>query len=336
MAHINEIKKIAERVLDNRATAREADYIDRWLREDADLGAWMQEQMAHCSPEMPEGLRRRILHEATGGVLPAAGDSADAAAQVAGSAAPKIRFGRKAAVGLVAAIAVVFVACLYLLGGELFDDIATEPLRVYADAGMRPRLTLPDRSRVTLNSQSTLSYGYDSDSRRRTCELDGEALFDVATDADHPFVVTCNGLTVECRGTSFNVKAYHDEDHITVVLRDGSIVANNGTETIEMTPGTAVSFDRNSRRMESHPVDPSDYCSWPTGLMRFNHDRLGDILRALSRKYGVHINVSSPGLLTEPFTGTIGDGSLEQALDIVTAASDTRYTLRGDVVNISR
>ena len=69
----------------------------------------------------------------------------------------------------------------------------------------RKTIDLEDGSRVSLNTKSRVSVDFDE--RSRTVRLErGEALFDVAHDADRPFVVQVNGAEVRAIGTAFNVR----------------------------------------------------------------------------------------------------------------------------------
>ena len=51
----------------------------------------------------------------------------------------------------------------------------------------------------------------------------GEALFHVARDVEHPFIVETVGGDVTVLGTVFNVNAYSDEDYVQTTLVEGSV-----------------------------------------------------------------------------------------------------------------
>jgi ferric-dicitrate binding protein FerR (iron transport regulator) len=93
---------------------------------------------------------------------------------------------------------------------------AARPLPLAYNSLSTPRagqftLLLPDGSRVWLNNASVLRYPVAFTGTDRTVELAGEAYFEVARDAAHPFRVKVqDGATVEVLGTSFNIMAYSD------------------------------------------------------------------------------------------------------------------------------
>ncbi|MEI3422821.1 MAG: FecR domain-containing protein [Butyricimonas faecihominis] len=65
-----------------------------------------------------------------------------------------------------------------------------------------------------LNSESALRYPVSFVGPERKVYLTGEAYFDVIEDRAHPFSVDVNGSVVRVLGTSFDVRAYRDEDEV--------------------------------------------------------------------------------------------------------------------------
>ncbi len=90
------------------------------------------------------------------------------------------------------------------------------------------RASLADGSAATLNTDTRLRTAFDDGSRRITL-LQGEALFDVAKDADRPFVVTAGEVRVRAVGTSFTVRRL-DDGAVAVVVREGVVEVTRGNE----------------------------------------------------------------------------------------------------------
>lgn len=80
--------------------------------------------------------------------------------------------------------------------------------------GQKSSVTLPDGTRIWLNSGSRVSYSSAFNSRSRTVDLEGEAYFSVARNEKLPFVVQADGMAVTALGTKFNVKAYANEEEV--------------------------------------------------------------------------------------------------------------------------
>lgn len=204
------------------------------------------------------------------------------------------------------------------------------PLTVRTMASEKSRISLPDGSSVILNSKTQLSYLYDEEEGVRNVKLNGEAWFDVKTDPKHPFIVDCDNLKVECRGTEFNVTAYQDEETVTVVLKDGKINAVSARENVEMRPGMLLQYDRTSGHVNTDTVTASDYCNWKSGEIHCDNITLETLFKRLSRTYGATINIQTPSLRTERVYGMMLEGDLKQVLDIVCVACDMEYRIEKD------
>ena len=74
--------------------------------------------------------------------------------------------------------------------------------------GERGELTLPDGTKVQINSESSIIYPKSFRGDTRTVYLSGEANFDVHKDKKHPFIVKTSLLSVRALGTKFNIQAY--------------------------------------------------------------------------------------------------------------------------------
>lgn len=90
--------------------------------------------------------------------------------------------------------------------------------------GQKSDVFLPDGTKVRLNGDSQLRYGSNFNGKQRQVELIGEAYFEVAKDAQSPFIVNARDIQVRALGTSFNVQSYPDEESIYTYLSEGSIV----------------------------------------------------------------------------------------------------------------
>ena len=79
---------------------------------------------------------------------------------------------------------------------------------------------LPDGSVVELNAGAEVAWDF-SGARRMVRLAGGEALFTVAKDADHPFVVVVNGVEVRAIGTVFDV--CRRRDGVDVLVTEGKV-----------------------------------------------------------------------------------------------------------------
>ena len=124
----------------------------------------------------------------------------------------------------VAAIALLILSCwaAYEWGSHNDSLVVDGITMVNAPLGSKSVLSLPDGSVVTLNSGSSITYTKSFGNEERKIELHGEAFLEVQKDKK-PFIVSAKGTEITVLGTSFNVKAYDDEDIVETTLVRGSV-----------------------------------------------------------------------------------------------------------------
>jgi transmembrane sensor len=138
-------------------------------------------------------------------------------------------FALAAVAAAMAAIVVVDVA-----GHRLLELTATPksaavavraqaPIRYTTGIGETRVLTLDDGSVVTLNTATVLVVDFASDERDVRL-IAGQAMFQVAKDANRPFVVAAGDRRITAVGTAFEVRV--DTDRVAVVLVEGRIVVD--------------------------------------------------------------------------------------------------------------
>ena len=121
---------------------------------------------------------------------------------------------------------------------------------VSAEKGQRASVTLPDGTKVWLNSHTELRYKSDYGVKERNVFLNGEAYFEVSKDKEHRFVVNAGEMAVEALGTAFNVKAYNEDPDFVATLFEGSIKAGTGDDNnVILTPDQHVSLNRKSKSL---------------------------------------------------------------------------------------
>ncbi len=153
--------------------------------------------------------------------------------------------------------------------------------------GMEYALTLSDGTKIYLNAESEINFPVSFKGSQRMVELSGEAYFEVAKDAKHPFVVKTRDLSVKVLGTSFNLRAYENEKEVTTTLAEGKVQVFDGRKFEDITPGEQVVYEKATRGMQVRQVDVSRYAAWRDGKFIFRNERLEDIMMYLARWYNV-------------------------------------------------
>lgn len=91
--------------------------------------------------------------------------------------------------------------------------------------------TLPDGSGVFLNKKTELAYAYDKKEKSHVVKLKGEAYFNIQHEDDKKFIIDAAGVFIRDIGTSFNVKAYPEDNTVEVVVEEGKIMFYTDTDS---------------------------------------------------------------------------------------------------------
>ena len=164
--------------------------------------------------------------------------------------------------------------------------------------------TMSDGTRVWINAASTLKYPAKFAADSRTVYASGEIYLEVAKDAGRPFYVVVDGITVKVLGTSFNIRAYADENDTKVTLLEGKIAAQINDKEYTLTPGKQLKRDKTFGETSVRTVDPAEIVSWTRGYYIFKKARLQEVVNTLKNWYGVNIMLSS-GASDIIYTGVV-------------------------------
>lgn len=193
-------------------------------------------------------------------------------------------------------------------------------------------VVLSDGTEVWLNAMSQLTYPVNFRGNERTVKLSGEAYFKVKQDTSQPFCVDFRGYRVKVLGTTFNVKAYKDEDQWQATLCTGSVSLQDivRKETIMLEPGKQAFYNINTRATEVREVETNLYTAWTKGEFRFDNTSVEEIFDVLKRWYTIEVFYENERVRHEVFTGKLPRFSnLQMILNIMEKVSDIHFELKG-------
>lgn len=193
-----------------------------------------------------------------------------------------------------AAVVVGVLWGVYHLGGSAvkgdFADIVTE-----VPAGGSINLTLPDGTKVALNSSSTFSYSQGFGISDRTVKLRGEGYFTITHRADLPFVVETGEMAVTDLGTEFLFRNYETDSSAVVALYAGSAKVDSRLrqgETVMLRPSEQVAMNKLTGEMTKTKAEGDGATARQMSDLTFSNATLAYIAGALSRAYGVSVTVA--------------------------------------------
>ena len=193
-------------------------------------------------------------------------------------------------------------------------------LQQYIPIAEMRSLTLPDGTKVQLNSKSTLLYPHEFTGDSRSVFLLGEANFKVKPDKKRPFIVKSNDLQITALGTEFNVSAYPESQEIATTLISGSIRVdyNNLTTSVILHPNEQFAYNRNNKKYDLSNPDMDDVTAWQRGELVLQKMTLTDIINVLERKYPYAFVYSIKNLKNDRFSFRFKDNApLEEVMEII-------------------
>lgn len=203
-------------------------------------------------------------------------------------------------------------------------------------AGQKSIITLSDGSRIKLNANSSLSYPAQFKDSARIIHLTGEAFFEVYHDPAHPFVVYVNDVKIIALGTSFNVKAFSDDDEIAVALSSGKVQVNdNQLETSILTPGQKLKYNKNTRATVISSFNSEEELAWKDNIIYFKKADFNAFVKEIERWYGVSVDITGTPDSEWRITGKFEDISLELLMESVKFSKEINYQIEGNIIKIS-
>lgn len=171
--------------------------------------------------------------------------------------------------------------------------------------GETKSITLPDKSLVTLNGNSKLSFkkGWNNTSTRLV-NLKGEAFFAVTHKSNNQkFIVQTGNLKVIVLGTEFNVNSRRGK--VKVVLNSGKVqLLSEHDKNIVMKPGELVQYSTENENYFKEKVIAERYSSWRNNRLEFENTPISEIAQVLEDNYGVNLIIGDKSIGKRKLTGS--------------------------------
>ena len=215
--------------------------------------------------------------------------------------------------------------------------VEEERNRIITTVGGDYCFILSDGTKVWLNAESELDFPVDFVGKERVVRLKGEAYFEVKPDAAHPFIVETRGVRTRVLGTSFNIKAYDNEESIFTTLLTGKVKVSaigEENESVVLTPGLQSEWQENGQKMSVKKVNAENFTAWRQGAFMFDNENIMVVTRVLERWYGLKF-IYNENVHEHTFSGRLSkDEPLESILETLTFTGGPQFKIEKDVVYI--
>lgn len=233
-----------------------------------------------------------------------------------------------------------FALALLLRGVPDGAPPVSKPVVYTTEVGEHSYINLDDKSRIELNTDSSILVNY-SATVRSIILLHGEVLLEVGHGDARPFRVYSGPSVIQDIGTRFDV--FRTEDgHTRVTVLEGEIgiypttgIAPDGDGLMEVRPvqaqlykGQQVELSEQSGRIPNRATLSADELSrllaWREGLVEFYETPLQDALREFNRYHAEQLVIADNSLGQRKVSGTFQLGLEEGFIQGLEAAFNLR------------
>ena len=202
--------------------------------------------------------------------------------------------------------------------------------------GKRSSIELADGTKLWLNSGSRAIYPVAFTGKTREIYIEGEGYLEVAHDLSKPFKVITDHVAVKVLGTKFDISAYKDDDHVSVVLVEGSVQATLSTENLVMKPNQILNYQKRTKKTTLVKTNVLEYISWKDGWMLCNKEQIQSITTKLSRYYNVKINCTDAAINSMTLTGKLDlKSNCEDILKVICSTAPLKYEINNNTINLT-
>jgi len=211
------------------------------------------------------------------------------------------------------------------------DSVAAAALNtITTPKGGEYRVILSDGSKVMLNAASKLTFPTGFRGAERRVQVDGEAYFEVAKNAQKPFIVTVGDNEIKVLGTHFNVSNFPEDGGTQATLLEGSIrFANKNGEKVILKPNQQVTATYGKLNLKN--VTAEDFKAWTKGEFLFNDVPLTAVMQKLARWYNIEVDSKSiPD--KNIYLKIARSTSFDEMLVMISKATDYQFELKGNTL----
>ncbi|MDW7691337.1 FecR domain-containing protein [Flammeovirgaceae bacterium SG7u.111] len=204
---------------------------------------------------------------------------------------------------------------------------------IIAPKGMKKQITLPDGSKIKLNSGSKVTFDEDFISGEdRIVHLEGEAFFEVTKLKGQRFKVKTKNSVITVLGTSFSVNNYPFSNKGYVAVLTGKVDVRSQKEKVLLLPGEMTILG--SKKLEKQTFNPDEIFLWKDGVLYYHNATLDQVFQKLEFWYGVEFLIQGKKSSRTGFSGRFKEESLENILEGLAFSAGFKFDIKDKKVNI--
>lgn len=197
------------------------------------------------------------------------------------------------------------------------------------------RVVLADGSQVHLNAFSRLRFPFAFNGSTREVYLEGEAYFNIAPDAAHPFIVHTGSIDTKVLGTAFNINAYSDSLVVTSLVQGSVSTARSHENPVLLKPGMETVYSAGHSQLV-RAFDENITLGWRKGEYAYYNQSLSSLDAVIRHWYGKTLVFEDTSLTHKMLTGVIErDHAITEFLDGLKKTSGISYHITAEKIYLS-
>ena len=331
-----EAKELLRRYRQGKCTERELKIVDRWYNsfDDADIKLPPNSRLNAIKAEMLENIKSQIAR-----------DEMSVSRRVSEKLPVKASMFSFAILKRIAAVLVIGFG----IGFFFYNQNKTPRVLTQQSVEETPQpkvlpsvIFLSDGSKVKLKEGSKLIYPTTFVGQTREVTLIGEAFFDIARDEQKPFLIHAGNITTRVLGTSFNIKAYAEEESSEVSVVSGKVSVsvngegNGNAKEVILAPNQKAVYSKNEKVLvQRESTEKMQTETEKRAKLVFNETSLEEIVDVLNAYYDVNIRLENQKMNGCLITAELTDEPVEVSLTIITKAIGAEYKISEDEIIVS-
>ncbi|RNC63387.1 FecR family protein [Proteiniphilum sp. X52] len=228
---------------------------------------------------------------------------------------------------------ICFQAIFYLTRQD--ENNIFNPTIIETGIGERTKISLPDGSKIWINTCSSIAYDKNYGNIDRQVHLKGEGYFEVRTDTLKPFLVHADKFTYRVIGTSFNVYSFDDDDETSIALLEGGVTIEHENLSEQLLPGQVFIFNKESGKHTRTKVDVNRLSSWREGELVFDNITFEELAKRLERNFNIQFVFENDNVREHSFGGSFRNyESVETIMKVISTSTPVKYEIKGNIVYV--
>ncbi len=331
-----EAQELLKRYRQGRCTEQELKIVNRWYNsfDEADIKLPESSRLNAIKAEMLENIKSQIAR-----------DEMTVSRRVSKKQPVKTSMFNLSNLKRIAAVLVVgFGIGFFIYNQHQMPEVITHQTVEEAPQlkALPSLIFLSDGSKVRLKEGSKLIYPATFTEKTREVTLIGEAFFDIARDEQKPFLIHAGNITTRVLGTSFNIKAYAEEESSEVSVISGKVsVSVNGegkenARELILAPNQKAVYSKNEKVLiQRESTEKIQAETEKKAKLVFNETSLEEIVGVLNVYYDVNIRLENQKMKGCLITAELTDEPVEVSLKIITKAIGAEYRISEDEIILS-